>query len=258
MEFGRHPTQSGPISVADWIAEFGHRSIDGRIEHIDRARCPACDAKLKVRSEGSLLRTQHFSHLGAAPACPLVSIHGTPFLALPHRRSSLETATALKRSFRTNWKKHYGRLSREYGGIIPYLNASEFITLLEVANERNIWGLVDIHECHIPYLMLSFRDFSPQFSPISNTTERRNWFRYVYTDVRSAEDIWIRHPEETNLTSLAFRMPQASRRRPRQKDFCGFRDIPIEVDFLARPEPALRSSVVHQIEQWFARHPSFG
>ncbi|MEO3432387.1 hypothetical protein [Inquilinus sp. CAU 1745] len=189
MRAALHPSADRKINAEAYEREIGHRSVDRSISDDRRkARCPYCLQRLAVRA-ATTQRSAHFAHPSDGGFCPSKKPAGEPYLDLTPTNPDPGAARSLKRAFKRNWVKHYRRLE----AMVPFLSVREFLSLLDEADEKQIWGHVGLEERWIPYILVLLADFPPYTSRQKDGKPARiYWFRFWFgSKITEIGQLWI-------------------------------------------------------------------
>ena len=74
------------------------------------------------------------------------------------------------------------------------LNFSEFRDLFNIASQYNIWAYVNINIEHIPYILLTCRDYFGARAPYRPET-----FYFIFSPVHGIDGLWIQAENQANL-----------------------------------------------------------
>jgi len=146
-EWAYHPSDKCKtlVHISEWQSKYGPE-VEGR--------CRVCDLPIKVRAEKSASRKAHFSHFPHAP-CPTIIENHIPYSALSALPRDPSVAAAAKAFVRDNAVAIYEKCLRE---ILPRLSWKEFLSLVEKADEIDIWSLKDMPHFFLPYVLMTCTD----------------------------------------------------------------------------------------------------
>ena len=249
MKQAFHPFKNQPITVPEYVAEFGGRlKADGTPNIRPPARCPVCNGPMATRGEASPPVDRVFVHNPvSAIFCPLKESAEKPYLMLPEVNPNIEDAAALRASFFAHWKYHWAMMRHaEYS---PFADIADFVTLIQYADAHGLWLYRHIKEWEIPYIFLALKDFPPIKS--KGKTLRAEWIRFWFDSrVRTIADLWIR-------TEGDWRIVKATYSKPRNGLVPGAAQLntvaypTILKDFLQKPEPFVNAYQVNVMEKAF-------
>jgi len=252
MRTALHPLTRRPVTVDEYIADIGHRFINAEIPERLRAVCPVCNARMSVRGEG--VRQAHFAHR-PGQQCPTINGAAIPYEPLEPANPDPEAGRRLCRAFRMRWQNHYHRMLAE----LPFMSVQEFIGVLEIANERNIWEHVGFPAQRIPFALLVLADYPPWTGVHRQGVPRRDrWYRFFFTHPNAQiADLWIERANPTQLLRVDFPAPRDRADRPRLAAMENPVVVDMEGEFLDRRVADLPDFVRGDVEAWFDRHRRF-
>lgn len=241
------------ITAIRYFDVFGRATTD----RIDNFRPPTvyCDVcNEEVFPVDAKNKTPHFRHREGSN-CPTKKPAGLPYLTLRPTEPDEQHARQLKLSFAAHWKWHYAEVSRH----VPFLSIREFIRLVEIATEENIWAYAGLPETRIPYVLLLTADFSPLTGRKDKGIPlRKLWFRFCYgIEVAEVKQLWITPVEALRPRRLSYIAPTRRNARPKEEDRLGNSPIAIDVNFLEKPEPTVPDWVEREMLAWFSSRKDF-
>lgn len=241
MRQALHPTENRPITVVEYIQQFGTR-LDHRGYKNQRppARCPACNEDMHPRGEVDPEVDGVFAHKPNSTAyCPLKQSAAQPYQVLPQNNPDIAAAQRLRNSFFLHWKYHWQLLRR----FAPYADIAEFISLVRYADQHCIWQYRELLEYEIPYIFLVLKDFPPIKS--KGKWLRREWIRFWFDSrVRTIDDLWINTTGDWRIVKAVYAVPRAKGRVPGAAQLKTTEIPPIDRGFLGGVEP-----VVHPYQE---------
>lgn len=245
MQQAFHPYRDIEISVEQYIAEFGNRlDAFGRRTNRPAPRCPVCGNNMHIRGEADPGVVAIFSHQpNITEFCPLKESAAKSYKILPPRNENLLKTERLRASFFENWKLHWS-LMRSY---VPYLDIFDFIKLIQYADKNRIWSYRNIVEAEIPYIFLVLKEFPP----VKNEKKylRIDWLRFWFDSrIRNINDLWIQTNGDWRIIKAFYANPRKKGIKPGSRQLKKANVLPVNLDFLSQPEPALNNFLSKQME----------
>lgn len=145
-----------PITVEGYRNAYGSLLDDSnRPNARPLVKCPICREALHIKGEsGTSKVTKIFSHnpvFGVEQyPCPIKEGGKAKYEVLVPTSYNAANAAALRASFFSRWQLHWFQF-RDY---IGYAKVEDFIELLNVADDRKIWGYRHLKEYEIPLILL--------------------------------------------------------------------------------------------------------
>jgi len=250
MREALHPTQNRPITVIEYIKLFGPRLDQyGNGNRRPFARCPACNEDMHTKGEASSEVEGIFSHKpNSTVYCPLKQSAAEPYQLLAPTNPNLVAAQQLQSSFILHWKYHW-KLLRSY---VPFADISEFIGLIQYANQQKLWQYKNLQEYEIPYIFLVLKDFPPIKS--KGKWLRKDWLRFWFDSrVRSIDDLWIKTTGDWRIVKAIYATPRSKGAVPGVSQLKSTEIPSIKKDFLEENEPNIHSYQEASMKKAFPR-----
>lgn len=136
---------NGPlISIGSWLLNHP----------LGTAICPVCGNIVKPKGELSTEVATHFAH-GRGAKCPTTAKNAKPFEIFKKTpRGSAEDARRLRVYALDHLESIYERCRH----LCPGLTWKEFLPLLDLANEYDIWSFKNFVPGYLPYILLCSKD----------------------------------------------------------------------------------------------------
>jgi hypothetical protein len=146
-EWAYHPSDKSKalVNISEWQTKYGPEA---------EGRCRVCDLPIKIRAEKSASCKAHFAHFPHTP-CPTIIKNHVPYAALSALPRDPSVADAAKAFVRDNAVTIYEKCQKE---ILPRLSWKEFLSLVEKANEIDVWSLKDMPHFFLPYVLMTCAD----------------------------------------------------------------------------------------------------
>lgn len=130
MRTALHPFRDVPITVSEYVKEFGHSPVNDRQVQLPRARCTFCRRELLVRGLSSPGSVAHFAHFADNAPCPAKQLASRAYRNCMPTHPDERHSRWLQQQFWQHWQSHY----RVIDGLVKNLWPSEFGLLLKEAN----------------------------------------------------------------------------------------------------------------------------
>lgn len=190
-----HPTKNEMISVREYL-EYAILAGYQFTKNAPAARCPVCKGAMRNRSGGTKA-DEHFYHL-EDDFCPTKNPSARPYLNKPPRFPN-ENAIAANRKFVV---EHLELIYAKMHDLVPRLDFTEFISLLEEAKRLNIYGYAGLVPEHVPYVLVTLMNFLPNTS-----YQKSRLFKFIFfydTGIKSYDDLWIDRGFASDLIRVSY------------------------------------------------------
>lgn len=204
-----HPLEDRMISVQEYL-EFAALAGHQFARDAPKARCPVCKEAMKTRAGGTKA-DDHFYHV-ADKFCPTKNPAARPYLNKPPR-SPNEQAVALNRKFVA---KHLELIYAKMHDLVPRLDYTEFITLLEEAKRLNIYGYAGMIPEHVPYILVTLMNFLP-----STSYQKSRLFKFIFfydAGISNCDELWIDRGFASDLIRVSY--DNATTKRVKKVEIC--------------------------------------
>lgn len=174
MFYGIHPVTKQKVSVQEWELKYKTSGLE--------ALCPICDNSIFIRNSSAPQGAKHFVHYPGTD-CPTVESNRKKYEGLsPNDRDHTNAALVKKQVF-DNLYLVYLTCRDIMNGKLKH---AEFSSMLETANEREIWLYKGFTFEYVPYVLLvCFGIFNKR------GTDRKERVYFVFdANLSNYDDLW--------------------------------------------------------------------
>ncbi|OUB81193.1 hypothetical protein [Bacillus wiedmannii] len=137
--FAFHPVTHEKISIEEWQRKYMEET----------PICAVCNKSMYVRAKASDMNT-HFAHFKGSD-CPLLAENHKRYEHLTPREKDYANAKKIKQTVLNNLWVFYLKCQEAFG---EGFRQQDFKSVLEKANEINIWLYKGLTVKHVPYVLL--------------------------------------------------------------------------------------------------------
>ncbi|KPG95878.1 hypothetical protein AEQ67_18125 [Pseudomonas sp. RIT-PI-q] len=239
-----------PITVDGYRVAYGSLLNSANQPNVrPPAKCPVCGEELHIKGESGTSRiTKIFSHnpvFGVEEyPCPIKEGGRAKYEVLTPTSYDPASAAALRASFFSHWQLHWHQF-RDY---IGYAKVEDFIELLNLADDRKIWGYHHLKEYEIPLVLLILKDFAPiKKKTTKNEYWRKHWVRFWFpSSVKNLDDYWNLQPS-SRFVIKAYYTTSPSAKLPNPKHFLKFENIILNKSYLTSDSERKMDTVVEKM-----------
>lgn len=176
------------IYIDDWLVTKQQRG---------KPYCKVCERQLNICAEHTPSQATHFCHFPGSN-CPTITKNGEPYGDLEGVEKDPALAEANKRQTRENIHCIFNKCK----DLCENLNFKETREMFEIASQYDVWSYVNVSIEHIPYILLTCRDYFKARSPY-----RKESFYFVFSPVHGLDGLWI---QPQNQSEILFKVNRAT------------------------------------------------
>lgn len=191
-----HPIENRMISIQDYL-EYAALAGYQFTRDAPAARCPVCKRAMRNRGGGTQAN-EHFYHVEDEIFCPTKNPAARPYLNKPPRNPD-EQAVEINRQFVA---QHLELIYGKMHDLIPYLDFTEFVQVLEERKRLNIYGYGGLVSQYIPYVLVTLMNFLP-----SKSFQNSRKFKFIFfydAGIESYEELWIDRGFAADLMRVSY------------------------------------------------------
>jgi hypothetical protein len=151
--------------------------------------CKVCQNELNICAEHTPAQATHFCHLNGTN-CPTIQRSAEPYQHLENIPQDNELENENKNQTQANLHKIFNKCK----SLCVNLNFSEFRSLFDIASQYNIWAYANINLEHIPYILLTCRNYFGARTPY-----RKESFYFIFSPVHGLNGLWIQAEDESDI-----------------------------------------------------------
>ena len=151
--------------------------------------CKVCQNELNICAEHTPAQATHYCHYNRTN-CPTIQRNAEPYQHLDNVLQNDESETENKNQIRLKLHKIFNKCKE----VCANLNFTEFRELFDIASQYNIWAYVNVNVEHIPYILLTCRDYFRSRYPY-----RTESFYFVFSPVHGLDGLWIQPEGQADL-----------------------------------------------------------
>jgi len=166
------------VHVDDWLVTKQRRG---------NPYCKVCETQLNICAERTPSQASHFCHLPGS-SCPTIERSAEPYSHLEDVEKDLDLEAENKRQTRENIHRIFNKCKY----LCANLNFQEFREIFAIASNYQVWSYVNVNVEHIPYILLTCRDYFKSRRPY-----RKGSFYFVFSPVSGLDGLWIQPKKQS-------------------------------------------------------------